>query len=75
MPYCSKCREEFQDWVTMCPDCSVSLVDILPEPPVPKPESKEKPVKVSYYSMLMKVFHLESFLLDWEKRIKPITKL
>ena len=45
MPYCPKCREEFQDWVTMCPDCGVSLVDILPEPPVPKPEPKEEPIK------------------------------
>jgi len=43
MPYCPKCREEFQDWVTMCPDCGVSLVDILPEPPVPKPEPKSGP--------------------------------
>jgi len=43
MPYCPKCREEFQDWVTICLDCSVSLVDILPEPPTPKPEPKPEP--------------------------------
>lgn len=43
MPYCPKCREEFQDWVTMCPDCGVSLVDILPKPPAPKPEPKPEP--------------------------------
>jgi hypothetical protein len=45
MPYCPKCREEFQDWVTTCPDCGVSLVDILPEPPVPELGPKEEPSK------------------------------
>jgi len=43
MPYCPKCREEFQDWVTMCPDCNVSLMDILPEPAAPEPEPTPKP--------------------------------
>lgn len=49
MPYCPKCREEFQDWVMVCPDCNVSLLDILPDLPAPepelKPEPKEKPSK------------------------------
>ena len=26
MPYCPKCRDEFQDWVKTCPDCRVALV-------------------------------------------------
>jgi len=43
MPYCPKCREEFQDWVTMCLDCGVPLVDILPDLPAPKPEPKPEP--------------------------------
>ena len=47
MPYCLKCREEFQDWVTLCPDCSLALVDSLPElsKPKQKPEPKEEPIK------------------------------
>lgn len=30
MPFCPKCRDEFQDWVIKCPDCDVALVDHLP---------------------------------------------
>jgi hypothetical protein len=30
MPFCPKCRDEFQDWVKICPDCGVRLVDNLP---------------------------------------------
>ncbi|MBN2099280.1 MAG: hypothetical protein JW753_06750 [Dehalococcoidia bacterium] len=30
MPYCPKCRDEFQDWVKTCPDCRVVLVSELP---------------------------------------------
>ncbi|MDD5703251.1 MAG: hypothetical protein PHU23_14535 [Dehalococcoidales bacterium] len=30
MPYCPKCRDEFQDWVKVCPGCQVALVDELP---------------------------------------------
>jgi len=30
MPYCPKCHDEFQDWVKVCPDCNVALVDELP---------------------------------------------
>ena len=33
MPYCSKCRYEFQDWVKVCSNCSVDLVDELPALP------------------------------------------
>lgn len=29
MPYCPKCRDEFQDWVKTCPDCRVPLVSEL----------------------------------------------
>ncbi len=33
MPYCPNCRDEFEDWVTVCPDCKVPLVaELLPEP-------------------------------------------
>jgi len=30
MPYCPRCRGEFQDWVKACPDCQVALVTELP---------------------------------------------
>ena len=35
MPYCPKCRDEFQNWVKVCPDCQIALVDKLPPPPTP----------------------------------------
>jgi hypothetical protein len=31
MPFCPECRDEFQDWVTVCPDCRVPLVAVLEE--------------------------------------------
>jgi hypothetical protein len=31
MPFCPKCRDEFQDWVKICPDCNTPLVDKLPK--------------------------------------------
>jgi hypothetical protein len=40
MPFCPKCRDEFQDWVKVCPDCGVALVDKLPEPPAPPEKEK-----------------------------------
>jgi len=33
MPYCPGCRDEFQDWVKVCPDCKVALVAELPLQP------------------------------------------
>jgi hypothetical protein len=46
MPYCPKCREEYQDWVKVCPDCNVALVDKLPELPERK-ISKEPIVHIA----------------------------
>ena len=40
MPYCPECRDEFQEWVMVCPDCDVPLVDILPELTVDEPASR-----------------------------------
>ena len=37
--FCPNCRDEFQDWVKMCPDCHVNLVDNLP------PSSKPPAIK------------------------------
>ena len=37
MPYCPVCRDEFQEWVEVCPDCNVALVRELPD----MPERKE----------------------------------
>jgi len=33
MPYCPKCRDEFEDWVEVCPDCRIALVNELPATP------------------------------------------
>lgn len=40
MPYCPKCRDEFQDWVKVCPDCGVAMVEKLP--PLPAKTKQEK---------------------------------
>ena len=31
MPYCPKCRYEYNPEISICPDCEEHLVDILPE--------------------------------------------
>ncbi|MFH2055497.1 MAG: DUF2007 domain-containing protein [bacterium] len=31
MPFCPKCRYEYERDVTQCPDCEVDLVEVLPE--------------------------------------------
>lgn len=37
MPFCPKCRDEFENWVQICPDCHVKLVAKLPlAPPAAK---------------------------------------
>jgi len=36
-PFCPKCGDEFQDWVTTCPDCQVNLVTELPHEPTSPP--------------------------------------
>jgi predicted amidophosphoribosyltransferase len=38
MPFCPQCRDEFEDWVTVCPDCKVPLAAVLEED---KPEVVE----------------------------------
>jgi hypothetical protein len=52
MPFCPKCRDEFQGWVKVCPDCKIELIDKLL--PIPKPvENKvlyEKLVTVASFS-------------------------
>jgi len=42
MPYCPQCRDEFQDWVKVCPDCKVALVAELPLQP--KHEEVDEPL-------------------------------
>ena len=38
MPFCPECRDEFQDWVEVCPNCKVALIDKLKD--IPKPVSQ-----------------------------------
>jgi hypothetical protein len=50
MPFCPQCREEFQEWVEVCPDCGVALVDKLepiPRPPEPPEPPPPPPLKIS----------------------------
>ena len=42
MPYCPKCYDEFQDWVEVCPDCKIALVEKLPVQP--KREEMDEPL-------------------------------
>jgi len=37
MPFCPKCRDEFQDWAKTCPDCRVRLVAELRAETEPTP--------------------------------------
>ena len=39
---CPECRDEFQDWVKVCPDCKVALVEELP--PQPEHEKVDEPL-------------------------------
>jgi hypothetical protein len=39
MPFCPKCRDEFQGWVRICPDCNLPLAEKLAEDKLP-PEYK-----------------------------------
>ncbi len=43
MPWCPRCKAEYQPHVTACPDCGVDLVDELPV----EPEGKEAVVLVT----------------------------
>jgi predicted Zn-ribbon and HTH transcriptional regulator len=67
VPFCPRCRDEFQDWVKVCPDCQVELVDVLPEP-TPKPEKPpplEPLVTVGVYSYALEA-HLDKARLASE---------
>jgi transposase-like protein len=53
MPFCPNCRDEFQYWVKVCPDCGSKLVDQLQQELVYK-SAPERLVTVAdyYYSPL-----------------------
>ena len=53
MPFCPKCRDEFQDWVKECPDCKVALVEKLeqkPKPAKPTPPPERNLITVASFS-------------------------
>ena len=69
MPFCPQCRDEFEDWVEVCPDCQVRLVPALPEPPEPpEPERRyttEPLVTVAAFPFPLKA-HVFRTLLESE---------
>jgi hypothetical protein len=67
MPFCPECRDEFQDWVEVCPDCGVRLVATLPEPPPrPKRETSSEPlVTIATYNYPLEA-HLARTKLESE---------
>jgi len=42
MPFYPECLDGFQDWVKVCPDCKVALVDKLQD--IPRPASEIEPL-------------------------------
>ena len=64
MPFCPNCRGEFQDWVTVCPDCSVPLVDTLPEEPPKEPEES-----LVWRQVPAEVVHIASFQYSAEAHL------
>ncbi len=43
MPFCPNCRDEFEDWVKICPDCNLALMSKLPPLP-PKIKIPSDPI-------------------------------
>ena len=50
MPYCPKCRDEFQDGVEVCPDCKIALVEELPAQP--EREEIDEPLAMMWTEIL-----------------------
>lgn len=47
MPFCPRCRDEFESWVEACPDCKVPLVKKLLPLPEPGETTDEPLVKIA----------------------------
>jgi hypothetical protein len=56
MPFCPKCRDEFQRWVKQCPDCGLELVDRIP------PEFLEKSLPVRLVTVADYIFSPLAYL-------------
>ncbi len=67
MPFCPKCRDEFEDWVKICPDCGLELVDTRPEKPPRQKKviSSEPLVTVATFSYPLEA-HLSRAKLESE---------
>jgi hypothetical protein len=44
MPFCPQCGDEFQDWVTTCPDCQAALTS--KRPPARKAKARTTPAEL-----------------------------
>lgn len=63
MPFCPKCRCEFQDWVEVCIDCGIPLVKTLLEPEtVPEPEPEVVKPTLSLVTVATFNYPLEAHL-------------
>jgi hypothetical protein len=60
MPFCPKCRDEFQDWVKVCPDCGVELVEKLE--PLPERVRPASPPPLNLVTVATFSYPAEAYL-------------
>jgi predicted Zn-ribbon and HTH transcriptional regulator len=73
MPFCPKCRDEFQDWVKVCPDCGVELIDklspltpkaIIPPDPIVTIATFSYPTEAHLYKTKLESEGIDAFVAD-----------
>jgi hypothetical protein len=52
MPFCPRCGDEFEAWVTTCPDCKTALVASKPAAKVKRKSVPRKLVTVAVYDFI-----------------------
>ncbi len=65
MPFCPRCRQEYESWVKVCPDCGSGLADKLPPGPELETVPSEKLVTIATFSHPEEA-HLASAKLESE---------
>jgi hypothetical protein len=64
MPFCPKCRDEFQEWVQVCPDCHVPLVDVLKSIEKQSAGSKRHRVRDNIVTIASSLHPEEAYILS-----------